>query len=105
MDNKVLVQKIDSLRTEKNAVILAHYYQVPEIQEIADFVGDSLDLSRKSAETNADIIVFAGVLKRQKFFLLKKKFYFPIWRQAAHWPILVRPVISKSSGNSFPTTL
>jgi quinolinate synthase len=61
MDNKVLVQKIDSLRTEKNAVILAHYYQVPEIQEIADFVGDSLDLSRKSAETNADIIVFAGV--------------------------------------------
>lgn len=61
MDNKILVQKIDSLRTEKNAVILAHYYQVPEIQEIADFVGDSLDLSRKSAETNADIIVFAGV--------------------------------------------
>jgi len=61
MDNKLLKDKIDALRREKNAVILAHYYQVAEIQEIADFVGDSLDLSRKSAETDADIIVFAGV--------------------------------------------
>lgn len=61
MDNKILIEKIDALRNEKNAVILAHYYQVAEIQDIADFVGDSLDLSRKSAETDADIIVFAGV--------------------------------------------
>ena len=61
MDNKLLKDKIDVLRREKNAVILAHYYQVAEIQEIADFVGDSLDLSRKSAGTDADIIVFAGV--------------------------------------------
>lgn len=56
-----LVKSINTLRNEKNAIILAHYYQIPEIQEIADFVGDSLDLSRKSAETNADFIVFAGV--------------------------------------------
>jgi quinolinate synthase len=61
MGNQVLLHKINALRQEKNAVILAHYYQVPEIQDIADFVGDSLDLSRKSAETDADIIVFAGV--------------------------------------------
>lgn len=58
---KNIVNQINSLRKQKNAVILAHYYQDPEIQDIADFVGDSLDLSRKSANTSADIIVFAGV--------------------------------------------
>ncbi|MBN2613918.1 MAG: quinolinate synthase NadA [Bacteroidales bacterium] len=61
MTNEELILKINKVRKEKNAVILAHYYQEPEIQDIADFVGDSLDLSRKSADTNADMIVFAGV--------------------------------------------
>ena len=54
-------ESIKRLRTEKNAVILAHYYQTGDIQDIADFVGDSLALSQEAASTDADIILFAGV--------------------------------------------
>ena len=56
-----LVSAINQLRRDRNAVVLAHYYQEPEIQDIADFIGDSLELSRKAANTDADVIVFCGV--------------------------------------------
>lgn len=61
MDREVLIGEINRLRKEKNAVIMAHYYQIPEIQDIADFVGDSLELARQAKKTDASIIVLCGV--------------------------------------------
>lgn len=61
MSQKELPEKISDLKEEKNGVLLAHNYQIPEIQVEADYLGDSLGLARKSAETDADLVVFAGV--------------------------------------------
>lgn len=60
-DHKEQIEEIKRLKIEKNAMLLAHYYQEPEIQDIADFVGDSLGLSQQAARVRAGIIVFAGV--------------------------------------------
>lgn len=61
MDQKAMIEEIKHLKERKNAVILAHNYQIPEIQDVADIVGDSLKLSQEAANTNADMIIFCGV--------------------------------------------
>lgn len=61
MDQIRMIEEIKQLKEEKNAIILAHNYQIPEVQDIADVVGDSLKLSQVAAETNHDMIIFCGV--------------------------------------------
>jgi len=61
MDKEGLIAEIERLKEERNAIIMAHNYQLPEVQDIADFLGDSLELARKAISVDADVIVFAGV--------------------------------------------
>ena len=56
-----LFAEIERLKREKNAILLAHYYQEPDIQDVADYIGDSLGLAQQAEKTDADMIVFAGV--------------------------------------------
>ena len=79
-EKKSLIQKIKDLKKSKNAIVLAHCYQNIEIDEVADFVGDSLYLSREAAKTNADVIIFAGVYfmaETAKILSPQKKVYIP----------------------------
>ena len=61
MEKEKLTEEIERLKEERNAIIMAHNYQLPEVQDIADFLGDSLELARKAVNVDADVIVFAGV--------------------------------------------
>lgn len=82
MNKDFLIAEITRLKAEKNAIILAHYYQNEEIQEIADFIGDSLELSKKTQNTDAAIIVFAGVhfmAETAKILNPNKKVLLPDW--------------------------
>jgi quinolinate synthase len=77
-----ITEQIRKLKTERKAVILAHNYQIPEVQDIADFVGDSLGLSIQASRTDAAVIVFCGV-----HFMAEtgKRCFFPTKMQAAPW--------------------
>jgi quinolinate synthase len=61
MEKEKLIEEINRLKEERNAIIMAHNYQLPEVQDIADFLGDSLELARKAVNIDTDVIVFAGV--------------------------------------------
>lgn len=88
--NRELRERLITLKKERNAIILAHYYQRDEIQEVADFRGDSFLLAQKAASTDAEVIVFCGVHfmgKAPKFWLLIRLYSFPMNVQVVQWPI------------------
>jgi quinolinate synthase len=97
--------EIEDLKKKRNAVILAHYYQDSEIQDVADFVGDSLQLSRQAAKTDADVIVFAGVLfmaETAKMLSPKKKVVLPDLKAGCSLVDSCPPALFKAWREKYP---
>lgn len=105
-DQHVALQReILQLKAKKNAIVLAHYYQVPEIQEVADYVGDSLGLAQQAAATNADLIAFAGVYfmaETAKLFNPNKKVVVPDLRAGCSLADSIPPAQFKRFINNHP---
>jgi quinolinate synthase len=103
-----LFAEIERLKKEKNAIILAHYYQEPDIQDVADFIGDSLGLAQQAEKTNADIIVFAGVhfmAETAKILNPKKKVLLPDLKAGCSLSDSAPPLLFKRFKEKYPDHL
>jgi len=105
MDKKILVEKILKLKEERKAIILAHNYQPPEIQDIADLRGDSLELSLKASKTDAEVIVFCGVFfmaETAKIVSPKKKVLLPVKEVPCEMAEMITPEDVIALKNKYP---
>jgi quinolinate synthase len=103
-----LFAEIERLKKEKNAIVLAHYYQEPDIQDVADYIGDSLGLAQKAEQTNADIIVFAGVhfmAETAKILNPTKKVLLPDLKAGCSLSDSAPPELFKAFKNKYPDHL
>lgn len=101
-----IVAEIQKLKKEKNAILLAHYYQESEIQDVADYIGDSLGLSQKAASTEAEVIVFAGVhfmAETAKMLNPKKKVLLPDLKAGCSLADSCPPAIFKKFKEKYPS--